>query len=94
MKIESVRAVRERLSEMIKALPKGPVIITKNGRPCAALVSIEENGDLEAFLIAHHPRLVALIDRGAAQRGGVSLEAVEREVSRRERKLKHKPRAA
>ena len=94
MKIESVRVVRERLSEMIKALPKGPVIITKNGRPCAALVSIEEDGDLEAFLIAHHPGLVALIDRGAAQRGGVSLEAVERDVSRRERKLKHKRGAA
>lgn len=91
MKIESVRVVRERLSEMIKTLPQGPVIITKNGRPCAALVSIDEDGDLEAFLIAHHPRLVALIDRGATQRGGVSLEAVERTVLRRE--LRQKRRA-
>jgi antitoxin (DNA-binding transcriptional repressor) of toxin-antitoxin stability system len=66
------------------------VIITKNGRPCAALVSLEEDGDLEAFLIAHHPQLVALIDRGAAQRGGLSLDAVEREVSRRERKPKRR----
>ena len=89
MKIESVRVVRERLSEMIKALPQGPVIITKNGRPCAALVSLED-GDLEAFLIAHHPQLVALIDRGAVQRGGLSLDAVEREVSRRERKPKRR----
>ena len=88
MKIESVRVVRERLSEMIKTLPHGPVIITKNGRPCAALVSLEENGDLEAFLIAHHRRLVALIDRGAAQRGGRSLDTVEREVSRREDKAR------
>jgi len=94
MKIESVRVVRERLSAMIKALPKGPVIITKNGRPCAALVSIGEHGDLEAFLIAHHPRLVALIDRGAAQRGGVSRESVEQDVARRERKPKQKRRAA
>ena len=84
MKIQSVRAVRERFSEMIKTLPQGPVIITKNGRPCAALVFLEADGDLEAFLIAHHPRLVALIDRGAAQRGGLSLDAVEREVLRRE----------
>jgi prevent-host-death family protein len=88
MKIESVRTVRERLSKMIKALPKGPVIITKNGRPCAALVSLEEDGDLEAFLIAHHRGLVALIDRGAAQGGGRSLDAVAREVSRRERRAK------
>ncbi len=90
MKIESVREVRERLSEMIKSLPQGPVIITKNGRPCAALVALEDNGDLEAFLVAHHPGLVALIERGAAQRGGRLLEAVEREVSRRERKQKRR----
>lgn len=32
--------------------------------------------------------LVALIDRGAAQRGGRSLDSVEREVSGRERKAK------
>ncbi|HUI25099.1 MAG TPA: type II toxin-antitoxin system prevent-host-death family antitoxin [Candidatus Kryptonia bacterium] len=90
MKIESVRVVRERLSKMIKTLPRGPVIITKNGRPCAALVSLENDGDLEAFLIAHHPRLLALIDRATTQRGGRSLESVEREVSRRERKPKRR----
>jgi antitoxin (DNA-binding transcriptional repressor) of toxin-antitoxin stability system len=75
---------------MINALPQGPEIITKNGRPCAALVEIERNGDLEAFLIAHHPRLVAGIDRGARQRGGTPLEAVERAVSQRERKMKRR----
>ena len=90
MKIESVRTVRERLSQMIKTLPKGPVIITKNGRPCAALVALEGDGDLEAFLIAHHRALVALIDRGAVQGGGRSLETVEREVSRPERKAKRR----
>ena len=90
MKIESVRTVRERLSQMIKTLPKGPVIITKNGRPCAALISLGEDSDLEAFLIAHHRGLVSLIDRGAAQRGGRSLDAVEREVARRERKARRR----
>jgi len=75
---------------MIRALPRGPVIITKNGRPCAALVALGADGDLEAFLIAHDPRLAALMDRGAAQRGGRSLDAVEREVARRERKAKRR----
>lgn len=90
MKIESVRVVRERLSQMIRTLPRGPVIITKNGRPCAALVPLEEGTDLEAFLVAHNPRLVSLIERGMAQRGGVSLEQVERAVARRERKAKRR----
>ena len=88
MKIASVRAVRDRLSEIIKTLPWGPVIITTNGRPCAALVSLDEGADLEVFLVAHNPKLVALIERGMAQRGGVSLQEVEREVSRRERRQK------
>jgi prevent-host-death family protein len=86
MKIESVRVVRDRLSEMIKTLPGGPVIITKNGRPCAALVSLGENADLEAFLIAHNSRLTALIERGMSEPGGVPFAKVEREVSRREGK--------
>jgi antitoxin (DNA-binding transcriptional repressor) of toxin-antitoxin stability system len=90
MKTESVRAVRARLVEMIRGLPRGPVIITKNGRPCAALVALGAKGDLEAFLVAHDPRLRALMDRGAGQRGGRSLEAVERDVTRRERKSKRR----
>lgn len=88
MKIEPVRVVRNRLSEMIKTLSRGPVIITKNGRPCAALVSLEEGTDLEGFLASHNPRLVALIERAMSQRGGTPLENVERAVSRREGKRK------
>ncbi len=80
-----VRVVRERLSQIIKALPRGPVITTENGRPCAALVSLEEGTDLEAFLVAHNPGLMRLIERGMAQRGGVPLEEVEAEVARRGR---------
>ncbi len=84
MKIEPVREVRNRLSEMIKTLSRGPVIITKNGRPCAALVSLGKGADLEAFLLANDPRLAALIERAMSKTAGTPLEQVEREVSRRE----------
>jgi antitoxin (DNA-binding transcriptional repressor) of toxin-antitoxin stability system len=88
VKIESVRVVRNRLSEMIKSLPAGPVIITRNGSPCAALVGLGEHTDLEAFLVAHNPRLTALIERGMSEPGGIPLAQVEREVSRRTRRKK------
>ena len=52
----------------------------------AALVCLEEGIDLEAFLVAHNPQLVSLVERGMAQRGGASLEQVERAVARRERR--------
>jgi prevent-host-death family protein len=90
VKIESVRVVRNRLSEMIKTLPAGPVIITRNGRPCAALVSLGEHTDLEAFLIAHNPRLTALIERGMSEPGGIPLAQVEREVLRGAKGKKHR----
>ena len=88
MRIEPIRAVRDRLSEMISSLPEGPVIITKNGRPCAALVSLGGKTDLEAFLIAHSPRLMSLLERGMAEPKAIPFAAVEREVSSRLRKQK------
>lgn len=39
-----------------------------------------------------HSRLMALIDRSLSQRGGKSLEQVEREVAGRERKLRSRKR--
>ena len=71
---------------MMEPLPRGPVIVTKHGRPCAALVSLDEGVDLEAFLVAHNRRLVALIERGMSQAGGMPFREVERAISRRERK--------
>ena len=86
MKIEPVQVVQDHLGQMLTTLHQGPVIITQDGRPCAALVSLPAGTDLEAFLVAHHPRLLSLIERAMSQPGGVPLEAVEAEVSRRERK--------
>ncbi|MBI2962727.1 MAG: type II toxin-antitoxin system Phd/YefM family antitoxin, partial [Deltaproteobacteria bacterium] len=39
MKIEAIREVKAKLSEIVSNLPsEGSVIITKNGRPCAVLM--------------------------------------------------------
>ena len=43
MKIENIREVKTRFSRYIKDLSKtGAVVITKNGRPCAALVPVTD----------------------------------------------------
>ncbi len=43
MKIESIREVKARFSRYIEEQPQGgSVLITKNGRPCAALVPVTE----------------------------------------------------
>jgi len=69
MKIENIREVRTRFCRYISELPKsGSVLITKNGRPCAALVPITEDTDLEVLALSQNKRFWKLIDT-AIERG-------------------------
>jgi prevent-host-death family protein len=62
MKIENIREVKTRFSHYIKDLSKtGSVVITKNGRPCAALVRVTEDTDLETLAVAQNKRFWKLI---------------------------------
>jgi prevent-host-death family protein len=48
MKIESIREGKANLNKIVGALPEeGSVVITKNGRPCAVLMPVTEDTDLE-----------------------------------------------
>lgn len=72
MKIEAIREVKARLNELVSNLPtEGSVIITKNGRPCAVLMPITEDTDLEAIALSQNKRFWSLYDR--------ALERAERE---------------
>jgi antitoxin (DNA-binding transcriptional repressor) of toxin-antitoxin stability system len=85
MKIAGVRDMKQRLSAYLREVRHTPVIITKNGRPCAALVELTNAMDLEAFLCAHNPRLMAMIDRNASSRQEIPFQAVEALVKRNRR---------
>ena len=65
MKIAPLYEVKNRLSEYVQETTTGPVVITKNGKPCAALVHLEEDQDMETFLLSHNPRFLRLLDRAA-----------------------------
>lgn len=62
MKIAPVADVKAHLSAYIERCKEGPVIVTKNGRPVAVLVSILEDEELERFVLAHTPRFRKLLD--------------------------------
>ena len=63
MKVENIREVKTRFSRYVNELPKsGSVLITKNGRPCAALVPVTEDTDLEVLALSRSKRFWALID--------------------------------
>lgn len=94
MRVAPLFDVKNRLSEYVKDASRRPVIITRNGRPCAAIVGLQGD-DIEAFLLAHHPAFLATLD-GAYERaqreGAVGLAAIEREVLARERHGRRKRR--
>ena len=52
MKMAPVAEVKSKFSEFIKECRNGAVVVTKNGRPTAALISIDNEDDLERLIIS------------------------------------------
>jgi antitoxin (DNA-binding transcriptional repressor) of toxin-antitoxin stability system len=72
------------LSDYTKGIKKEPVIITKEGRPVAALVSIP-NADIEMVSLSNNPKFIALIERSRARQkseGGISSEEMRQRLER------------
>ena len=63
MKIAPLADVKARFSNYVEKLDDGPVIVTKNGRAAAVLVSVPSGDDeLERFVLAHTPKFRRLLD--------------------------------
>lgn len=58
MKFVALRELKIRPSSVLDDLAKGDVIVTRNGKPAAALVFVDED-TIDEFIIAHHPTLLA-----------------------------------
>jgi prevent-host-death family protein len=67
MKIASVAAVKAKLSGYIKASKAGPVVVTKNGKPVAVLLSMEDEDEIERLLMAYSPRLQRILQAAEKQ---------------------------
>jgi prevent-host-death family protein len=80
MKIESIREVKASLNKIVGSLPQeGSVVITKNGRPCAVLIPVTEDTDLEIVAISQSKRFWPAYDRAlrrAEREGWSSLDDV------------------
>ncbi len=83
MKIASVAEVKAQLSAYIRASEEGPVVITRNGKPAAVLLAVEDDQELERLILAYTPKFRTLLDasRDQIKRGGhLSHEAFWDEV--------------
>ena len=84
MKTVEVSKATLPLSDYTKEIKKEPVIITKEGRPVAILVSIP-NTDIETVSLTNNPKFIALIERSRAKQkseGGISSEEMRRRLER------------
>jgi prevent-host-death family protein len=67
MRIAPVAEVKAKLSAYVDASRGGPVVITRNGKPVAVLLEVGDEDDLEGLLLAHSPRLRAVLEAGRKQ---------------------------
>ena len=87
MKIASVADVKARLSAYLKASTRGPVVITKNGKPVGVLLSVGDDDELERLLMACSPKLRSILDRARErmrQGAGIPHEKFWADVERTE----------
>jgi prevent-host-death family protein len=92
LKIASVAEVKAQFSAYLKESEHGLVIVTRNGKPVAALLGVREDEDLERLVLAHSPRLRAILEGSRRQieaGAGISHEDFWREM---EPKPSPKPR--
>jgi prevent-host-death family protein len=78
VKVASLADVKAGFSAYVKASEAGPVVVTRNGRPVAVLVAVRDEDELERLLLAHSPRLRAVLEAGRREiraGGGIPHEA-------------------
>ncbi len=80
MRVENIREVKTNLNRIVGTLPEeGSVVITKNGRPCAVLMPVTEDTDLEVIAISQNKRFWQAYDaalKRARKSGWTDLDAL------------------
>jgi prevent-host-death family protein len=77
MRIASIADIKARFSAYLKDSAEGPVIVTKNGKPVAVLVSLEDEDEIERMVLAYSPKFKGILQAAKQQireEGGVKHE--------------------
>ena len=67
MKIASVAEIKSQFSAFLKESAAGPVVVTRNGRPVAVIVGIQDEDEIERLVMAHSPKLQAILETSRKQ---------------------------
>ncbi len=67
MRIASIADIKARFSAYLKDSTEGPVIVTKNGKPVAVLVSLEDEDEIERMVLAYSPKFQGILHAARQQ---------------------------
>ena len=67
MKSASVAEVKAQFSAYLKSSETGPVVVTRNGRPVAVIVAVQDEEEIERLLMAYSPQLQAIVEASREQ---------------------------
>lgn len=62
MKIAPVAEVKAKFSAYLKASEKGPIVVTRNGKAVALLLSVSDEDEVERVVLANSPRFQAILE--------------------------------
>lgn len=85
MKFIAMRELRNNTSDLLNRLRREDMVVTRNGKPAAALIYLDEDL-LEDFIIAHHPTLLHEVESAREEygkKGGVSHAEMRKRIERR-----------
>jgi len=85
MKFVTLRELKINPSKVLDRLVKGDLVVTRRGRPAAALVYLDEEL-LEEFILARHPRLLREAEAARTEyrkKGGIDHETMRKRIERR-----------
>jgi prevent-host-death family protein len=67
VKVASVAELKSKLADYLKASEEGPVIVTRNGKPVAVLLGVEDEDEVERLILGHSPKLRAILEESREQ---------------------------
>jgi prevent-host-death family protein len=67
MKIAPVAEIKAKFSAYLKASKDGPVVVTRNGKPIAVLLAMENEDELERLILAYSPKFQSILARAEQQ---------------------------
>jgi prevent-host-death family protein len=83
MKIAPVADIKAHFSEYLRKSQRGPIVVTKNGKPVAVLLGLKDEEEIERLLMAYSTKFQAILERGRTEiqkTGGIDHEQFWQEV--------------